>query len=230
MEREGRGVTGRLQKLFLIVWIVSLGACGQQGDIAYLALRVHSQSGPAGSLRRFPPNLPAPLDVHVQVSKSTDLLGRPAADVDIAWDDLAVDPDSGSRYLLVGVPSNAGKDFTYLLKLESVVGDGNGGLVVDECGVVGQIVAAQGDKIALDISTHLEGCSRLLCQRDSDCVGESRYCLSFECQDRAACDQCPPGAYCDDFDWCAGACDEATDCTDDFGCCHGICSASCPAG
>jgi hypothetical protein len=210
--------------------VLALGACGQSDDLAYLALRVHSPAQPTGSLRRFPPYLPAPLDVHVQVFKSSDLLGRPAADVDVAWDDLEIDPDSGSRYLLVGVTSNAGKNFSYVLKLESIVGDGSGGLIVDECGVVGQITAEPGAKVALDISTHLEECSRLLCQHDTDCVGESRYCLSFECQDRATCDQCPPGANCDDFNWCASACEQATDCEDGFGCCHGICSASCPDG
>ena len=222
---------GRVTRLVWFYAILAVYGCGPQADTAYLALRVHSPAPTAGQTRRFPPNLPAPLDVHVQVFKSTDLLGTPAADVDVAWADLDVDPDSGSRYLLVGVTSNQGKDYSYLLKLESIVDDGNGGLVVDECGVIGQIVAAPGQKLALDISTHLDACSRLLCQRDSDCVGESRYCLSFECQDRASCDQCPPGAYCDTgYDQCAGSCTQDDDCTSDFGCCQGICSASCPPG
>ncbi len=203
-------------------------SCGRS-DEAYLALKVNSPSDQLDDLRRFPPNMPAPLNVRVEIFKSTDLLGTAAYDLDQAWDDLESDPVSTKKYLLITIASNQDKDYSYLLRLSSIVQDGPG-LIVDECGVIGQIVAAKGDKVQLRMTTHLGACKILMCQKDQDCVGENRYCLSFECQDRTPCpaEECPEGAYCNGFGHCAGACEIDSECEDTFLCCQGMCSAHCP--
>ena len=213
---------------FLAVFF-SLIACGQDDDSAYLALKVISTPYEDGALRRFPPNLPEPLNISVRVYRSDNLLGSPVVDINEAWEELEVDPESEKKYLLIPVKSNAGKNYNYLLRLASIVDDNQGGLVIDECGVIGHIVASRGAKASLQLATHYGDCSKLICEKDGDCVGENRYCLSFECQDRQACGNCPTGAYCDEFGWCAGSCDIDEDCNDGFVCCQGMCSAHCPS-
>jgi hypothetical protein len=217
--------------MLLILWIpvFAIAACGAPDNRATLAIKVTSPTDGDDVLRRFPPNLPAPLNISVRVFRSDRLDKAPIVDIDEAWNDLEIDPDSGSRFLLVKVPANKEKEHTYLLRLASIVEDGLGGLEIDECGAIGRIVAAEGEKVRLPMSTHLGDCTPLLCQRDADCPGERRYCLSFECQDSQTCGMCPAGAYCDGYGYCAGACETDAECEDDFRCCQGICSVHCPA-
>ena len=166
-------------------------------------------------------------DVGILEEKAVD-------DIDEAWEDLQEDPDTQKKYLLVSVPSNANKDYTYVLRLASLVENlaEPGVLYVDECGTIGNIAAEKGAKVRLDIYTHLGDCSDLLCSHDGHCIGE-RYCLSFECQSGGACavhDDCPEGAYCNDFGSCDSACSvEESRCTGIYACCAGICSVHCPS-
>jgi len=149
------------------------------------------------------------------------------------WEDLPEDPASGKKYLLITVPSNADKDYTYVLHLASLVENAAEPdlLYVDECGVIGNIRAEKGAKVRLDMYTHLGDCSQLFCSHDGHCVGE-RYCLSFECKDGAACavtDDCPEGAYCNESGFCGSQCTtEESRCTGIYNCCGGICSVHCP--
>ncbi|MBW1808821.1 MAG: hypothetical protein JRJ19_05395 [Deltaproteobacteria bacterium] len=221
-----------VKHVFLICLLALSGlSCGHSDD-AYLALKVNSPPDGLNDIRRFPPYMPSPLRVHVEIFKSTNLdpNEKPTLDLDQAWDELESDPVSGNKFMLITISANEDKDFEYLLRLSSIIEDGMGGLIVDECGVIGQIVAAKGAKVRLDMTTHLGACKILWCQKDQDCVGEDRYCLSFECQGRTACpaEDCPDGAYCDGFGFCAGACTADTECEDNFRCCQGMCSAHCP--
>ena len=227
------GLVKNVKHVYLICLLALPGlSCGRSDD-AYLALKVNSPPDELNDIRRFPPNMPAPLNVRVEIFKSTDLdpNEKPTLDLDQAWDELESDPVSGNKYMLITIPANEDKDFEYLLRLSSIVDEDQGALEVDECGVIGRIVAAKGAKVRLDMTTHLGACKILMCQKDTDCVGEDRYCLSFECQDRTAgCPtaECPDGAYCDGFGLCAGACTVDTECEDSFSCCQGMCSAHCP--
>ena len=200
--------------------------------MATLSIQVHSPSGPEGSLRRFPPNTPLPDRIQVQVfrafSEDDDILKDKAVDdIDEAWEDLSEDPISQKKHLLITVPSNAEKDYTYVLRLASLIET-----VVDECGTIGNIAAEKGKKVRLDIYTHLGDCSRLPCSHDGHCVG-ARYCLSFECHSGGTCvtnDDCPEGAYCNEQN-CDSDCTVGDSlCTGaDTSCCGGICSIHCPS-
>jgi hypothetical protein len=238
-------LTGRTAHLILTVMKRSLAvllvlacvSCGDGDDLASLSIQIHSPSGPGGSLRRFPPNTPLPKEIRVQIFRSfaddSDLLADKAVDIQEVWEDLPEDPTSGKKYLLITVPSNAEKDYTYVLHLASLVENvvEPEVLYVDECGVIGDIRAEKGDKVRLDIYTHLGDCSELFCSHDGHCIG-SRYCLSFECKDGAACmvpDDCPEGAYCNEFGFCDSLCTtEESRCTGVYRCCGGICSVHCP--
>jgi len=211
---------------WLLAWLVVIAevasGCGPD-ERAWLALRVHAGApdGPGGT-RRFPP-YGEPDRVRLQVFRSDDVLGSPVAKLDRAWDQLE-ESDSGSKYVLVTVASNRDREHAYILRLSSLVGD-----AVDECGAVGQIRAAPGEKVLLDLHTHQGDCMQTLCQNDDDCIGE-RYCLDFECHPGTACGSCPSGAYCDTVSGqCAGACGSgATLCTFDHICCGEVCALSCP--
>ena len=207
-------------------------SCGGQEDLATLSIQVHSPS-----LRRFPPNTPLPDEIRVQVFRTyaddSDILEDRVVDIQEAWDSLSEDPTSGKKFLLITVPSNAKKDYAYLLHLASLVENvaEPGVLYVDECGVIGNIKAEKGAKVRLDIYTHLGDCSQLFCSHDGHCVGD-RYCLSFECKDGATCavhDDCPEGAYCNEFSHCDSRCTtDDSRCTGIYECCAGICSVHCP--
>lgn len=222
----------------MIPLVLVLVSCGNPAGLTTLSIQVHSPSGPADSLRRFPPYTPLPERIQVQVYKSraedNDMLEDPLRNVDEAWDDLGEDPATRKKYLLVTVPSNAEKDYTYVLRLASLVANtaGSGDRYVDECGSIGNITAGIGAKVRLDIHTHLGDCSQLPCGHDGHCIGE-RYCLSFECQGDGACTtsaDCPEGAYCNDLGACDSSCTAASSrCTGDYTCCGGICSIHCPS-
>jgi len=225
-----------MAKATLLLLVLLLASCGP-GDLATLSIQVHSPADPTRSLRRFPPNTPLPDEIRVQVLRAfaddAAMLEDEAADVQVAWEDLEEDPSSGKKYLLITVPSNAGKDYSYVLRLASLVENAvePGVLDVDECGVIGNIVAEKGSKVRLDIYTHLGDCSQLSCSHDGHCIGE-RYCLSFECKEGAACavpDDCPEGAYCNEFGNCDSRCSaDEPRCTGIYTCCAGICSIHCP--
>lgn len=210
--------------VLLLALIVSWGAggCGP-GDRAWLALRVHAPDPAApDGVRRFPP-FGEPDRVRLQVFRSDDVLGKPVVDLDRAWEEIE-QTDEGTRFLLVTVNSNEDKDYAYILRLASVVDE-----AVDECGALGQIKAAPGEKVPLDLHTHEGDCTQTLCQNDGDCIGE-RYCLAFECHPGTVCGLCPPGAYCDaQSDQCSGACGSgATLCSHDYVCCGQVCAPACP--
>ena len=221
----------------MMMFVCFLAACGGQGDLATLSIQVHSPSGAGGSLRRFPPNTPLPDRIQVQVFKAFSdddgMLKDKQAEVDEAWEDLQEDPNTQRKHLLITVPSNAEKDYTYVLRLASLIENAvePGVLDVDECGTIGNIIAEKGAKVRLDIYTHLGDCSLLPCSHDGHCIGE-RYCLSFECQNARACatnNDCPEGAYCNDQSSCDSACIVGVArCTGDYRCCGGICSIHCP--
>jgi hypothetical protein len=162
--------------------------------------------------------------IQVKILRSDDILGKAVTDMDEAWADLEEDPTTQKKYLLVEVPANEGKGYTYLLRLTSIVAS-----QPNECGAIGQIVAVKGAKKQLEIVTHPGDCDAILCQSDNDCPGESQYCLSFECQDGDVTCQCPAGAYCKNSEKCAADCTpQDNQCTDNFVCCYNICSAHCP--
>jgi hypothetical protein len=221
----------------LVVLVFILASCGDPDDLTILSIQVHSPSGSADSLRRFPPNTPLPERIQVQVYKAfaedQDMLKDPVRNVDEAWEDLEEDPTTQKKYLLVTVRSNAEKDYTYVLRLASLVANPveAGDLYVDECGSIGNIKAEKGQKVRLDIHTHLGDCSQMPCGHDGHCIGE-RYCLSFECQASGACNtnaDCPQGAYCNDQSACDSSCEPSNSrCTSDYLCCGGICSIHCP--
>jgi len=220
-----------------VLLVVLIASCGGQGDLATLSIQVHSPSGPEDSLRRFPPNTPLPDRLQVQVYRSFAdddgiLEDRAVDDIDEAWEDLSEDPTSHKKHLLITVPSNAEKDYTYVLRLASLVENvaEPGVLDVDECGTIGNIVAEKGAKVRLDINTNLGDCG-LPCNHDGHCVGE-RYCLSFECQSGNTCttsDNCPEGAYCDGQNCDSGCSDTGSQCPVTHPCCGGICSIHCPS-
>ena len=205
--------------------LLALAGCGS-GDTSWLALQIHSAAGRA-SARRFPPNSPEPLWVNVRVFRSDDLLGPAVANEDAEWATMETDPDSGQRLMRVAVPANQERNYEYLVRVSSVVDDGSGGALVDECGVTAHVVAPAGLQVPVELVTHPGDCSPLLCQVRSDCVGLKRYCLSFECYDETICGQCPAGAGCDLAGNCSGDCQTEDDCTDGFGCCRGTCSSHC---
>lgn len=221
----------------VVLLVLLCTGCGGGNDLASLAIQIHSPTGADRSLRRFPPNTPLPKEIRVQVFRSfpddADILQDRAAEIQQPWEELPEDASSGKKYLLVTVPSNADKDYTYVLHLASLVENEvePGVLYVDECGVIGNIRAEKGAKVRLDIYTHLGDCSQLFCSHDGHCVGE-RYCLSFECKDGAACtvtDDCPEGAYCNEFGACDSRCTtEESRCTGIYNCCGEICSVHCP--
>ena len=167
-------------------------------------------------------------------SDDDGMLEDEEAEIDEAWEDLQEDPITQKKYLLITVPSNTEKDYTYVLRLVSLIENAaeSGVLDVDECGTIGNIVAEKGAKVRLDIYTHLGDCSRLPCSHDGHCVG-GRYCLSFECHSSDTCttnDECPEGAYCNDQSNCDSACIVGVArCTGDYYCCGGICSIHCPS-
>ena len=213
----------RLIVSLLAVW--ATGACGGERQ-AFIALRISS----AASLqaRRFPPAGPEPWVVSVQVQRSDELPFGTVAHASEEWNLLEQDPGSGKRTFLLEVPANDGVDYQYLVRVSSQVDDGNGNLGTDECGVTGRVTAPAGKQVAVEIGTHMGDCSPLLCQERSDCVGTTRYCLSFECYDRASCGSCPEGAHCDDDGFCTGDCSTGDDCASGFVCCQGICARACP--
>lgn len=200
--------------------------CGG-GDTSWLALRIHP-ADQATAWRRFPPASPEPLFVNVRVFRSDDPLGSPVANQDAEWAGMEKDPDSGQRFMRVAVPANDQREYEYLVRVSSVIDDGSGGALVDECGVAAHVVAPAGMQVPVELVTHLGDCSPLLCQVRADCVGVARYCLSFECYDGSICGQCPAGAGCDAAGKCSGDCGADDDCTNGFGCCRGTCSSHCP--
>jgi len=208
-------------------------SCSGGEDLASLSIQIHSPS-----LRRFPPNTPLPEEIQVQVFRAfpddNGMLKDRVENIQERWEDLPEDPTTEKKYLLVTIPSNADKDYTYLLQLSSWVENAVEPVVlyVDECGAIGNIRAEKGAKVRLDMYTHPGDCAQLLCSHDGHCIGE-RYCLSFECQDGAACtvtDDCPEGAYCNEFGACDSRCTtDDSRCTGIHYCCGGICSIHCPA-
>lgn len=205
--------------------VVALCACGEGEDLAYLGVKI-SATG-EGTARRFPPGTPEPLFVNLRVYRSDDLLGAAVMNLDAAWADLVPDEETGKRTMKAAVPANADKPFDYLLRVSSVVDDGSGGLVIDECGVGGFLEVAAGEQRQVKVSTHAGSCSPLLCQSRANCLGQ-RYCLAFECYDRQECGLCPAGAGCDAESLCSGDCIDDSQCTSGFRCCRGICSPHCP--
>jgi hypothetical protein len=197
--------------------------CCASADLAFLAVKVQRTE-----LRRFPPGEPPPLYVNVRVLRSDRLLGSPVVNRDLAWEELQPDPQTGKRWLEIAVPANQDKDFDYLLRLSSVIATTEGGLWPDECGVAAYLKAAAGEQVPVEVVVHPGECSRLLCQRRSDCIGEQRFCLSFECYDWQLCGRCPEGAGCDSLGFCTGECASDTDCTASLRCCRGTCARNCP--
>lgn len=226
-----------MNKAATVLLVMFCVSCGGGDDLASLSIRIHSPSGSGVSLRRFPPYTPLPEEIRVQVFRSfaddADILADKVEDIQKAWDELPEDPVTQKKYLLITVPSNENEDYSYVLHLASLVENEMlpGELYVDECGVIGNIKAEKGAKVRLDIYTHLGDCNQLFCSHDGHCIGE-RYCLSFECQDSAACtvpDDCPEGAYCNEFGNCDSRCTaEDSRCTGIYKCCGGICSVHCP--
>ncbi len=210
---------------WVTVVLALLAACGSADETASLAIRVHSLSAEELQPRRFFPHLPEPDRVLLQIWPAEDLGGEPLIHLDEDWQDLPQDPVSGKKYLLVTVPSREEQE--YFLRLASRVRDGRGVLQTDECGAIGHIRTKVGAKTLVEMVTHPGPCATLFCQSDSDCRGEERYCLSFECQEASPCHACPLGAYCDPDSQCAGSCAADDDCADSFGCCGEICSIHC---
>ncbi|RME28923.1 MAG: hypothetical protein D6806_02090 [Deltaproteobacteria bacterium] len=218
-----------LKPLALLVLALSAGSgCGRDAEQALIAVRIRSVA--SANARRFPPATPEPRLVSVQVLRSDQLPFGEVASGSVEWESLVEDPDTGKRSFRFEVPANEGKGFEYLVKVSSLVDDGGGELVVDECGVTGRVIAPAGRQVVVEIGTHLGDCSPLLCQTRSDCVGTTRYCLSFECYDRASCGACPEGAQCGEDGFCTGDCSSDSDCAEGFTCCLGTCSRACQAG
>jgi hypothetical protein len=180
--------------------------------------------------RNFPP-YGEPERVRVTVWKSSAPLGKPAAEIDSAWDDLPANPNRPeSRYLLFSVKPNAGSSDPYLLRVASLVRDAGDELYADVCGTVGAIELVPGEKRALTVGLHIGDCG-LPCSRKSDCIG-SRFCLGFECQEGVACAEsaeCPAGAFCDPSrNLCVADCDPSQDsCPSPYRCCQTVCAQSC---
>ena len=219
-----------MRSCLAILLLLGLTACGGE-EPATLTLKVNSASSvDSDDLREFNDVNP-PEKVLVLVARSSDVTGSPMADVSERWIELARDSNSGRPYLLVDVPPNAGQADPYILRLASVVTEGDTE-VVHECGVIGNIVADRGAKLRLEITTHDGNCN-WICASDEDCVGD-RYCQSFECQNGIYCLSdldCPAGGHCSEDNQCSARCGDALpDCPLGFVCCQYICSQSCAAG
>ena len=213
-----------MHKVKAMFFFALLCACGRE-DLAYMGIKISSPEQAA--LRRFPPGTPEPLFVNLRVFRSDALLGSWVTNLDLAWTELVPDQETRKRTVQVAVPPNAEKTYDYLLRVSSVIDDGNNGLVADECAVAGFLKVAAGEKKQLNVSAHTGGCSPLLCQSASDCIGQ-RYCLAFECYDQQECGKCPAGAGCDADGHCSGDCLDDSWCTAAYRCCRGICSPHCP--
>ncbi|MBN2497182.1 MAG: hypothetical protein JXR96_21495 [Deltaproteobacteria bacterium] len=216
---------------------------------AQLSIRIISPRAGDSDLRGFSDPEHPPEYIQIMVCRSSDT-ATPIVNMDEAWDNLK--EDSGKKYLLIDIPPNEEDGDPYILQLASKVSV-DGGFDVDECGTIGNILAARGAKVRLDVATHEEDCF-WLCSQDEHCAGGA-YCLSFECypQPQHTCtvdEDCTTGAICDggicdppcieDTDCPTGAhCDQGTcnaqcgmglpECLGHFNCCAGICSQSCPA-
>lgn len=216
----------------MLAWMLPalLAACGSAEE-SWIGLRlVPPAPPPVPRVRNFPP-YGEPERVQVVVWKTSAPLGKPAAEIDAAWDSLPQNPNRPeSRYLLFSVKSNAGSGDPYLLKVASRVPDARNELYTDVCGIIGAIELVPGEKRALTVGLHMGDCG-LPCARKSDCIG-SRYCLGFECQEGKACaddGECPAGAHCDlSRGMCSGDCDPAQDaCPSPYHCCQTVCAQGC---
>ena len=213
--------------IVVIIALLGLAACGSE-DSATIAIQVISPSASNDvDLREFNEINP-PEKVLVLVHRSSGVTDAPVVDIGENWSDLNRDPGTGNPYMLIDVPPNTGEADPYILRLASLVTQEDS-QVVDECGIIGNIVADRGAKLRLIITTHLGNCS-WICATDEDCVGD-RYCQSFECQDSIYCSSdldCPAGAHCSAENMCSAICGgDHPDCSLPFVCCRNICSRSC---
>lgn len=215
--------------LLIAAAVSAISTCGSEDENAALVIRVRSAANMSDALRAFNPANP-PERVALYVLRSSNPSGDSVARVEVAWNELEKDPLTGRRFILVSVPANKGRDDPYLLRLGSIVKNPNTQeFEADACGAVGQIVAAPGAKVLVEIVAHAGPC-QALCSRDSDCPND-HYCASFECWDQTQCaidDDCTPaGAYCFD-ETCRATCSSTDDpCLNPAFCCGEICSVHC---